>query len=137
MAIVSPCTYDAQGRFTRPSRFDIGRAKIGLDLDTGGSLTFDRDRVHVQTVTASGLTADQARRRMTTQLARFFERADAVSGYRKITTITTQGITPCNGNVTITCEILYAIEAPTWARSHRPQSPSTEYRRDQGVTACG
>ncbi|MGI8306998.1 hypothetical protein [Saccharopolyspora hattusasensis] len=135
MAIVSTCTYDAQGRLVRPDRLDIGRAKIDLDLDTGGFPTFDRDHVHVHIVTASGVTADQARQRVNAQLARFFERVEEVTGYSKIAISKTQGVIPCNRNVTITCEILYAVEAPKWARGHSPESPYAGYRRDRSAVA--
>ncbi|UJW28822.1 hypothetical protein L3Q67_26540 [Saccharothrix sp. AJ9571] len=122
MAIVSSCAYDAQGRFVRPDRLDIGRAKSSLDLDAGGIPTFDRDCVHVHAVTASGLTADHARQRVNRQLAQFFTRASDVTGYRKIAMSKTQGTTPCNGNVTVTYEILYAVEVPRWARGRGAES---------------
>jgi hypothetical protein len=136
MAIVTTCTYDMHGRLVGPDRLAIGRAKIGLDLDTGGSPTFDRGCVHVHTVTASGLTADHARQRADTQLAQFFARAEDLTGYRKLAMSQTQGTTPCNGNVTTTYEILYAIEVPKWARNHSPESPYAGYRRDRDTTAC-
>jgi hypothetical protein len=134
MAIVSACAYDAQGQLVRPGRREIGRAKISLDLESGGSPTFERGRVHVYTVTASGLTADHARERVNAQLERFFERAEDVTGYREIARNETQGVTPCNHNVTITYEFLYAVEAPKWARGHRLES---RYRRDIGAVAHG
>ena len=137
MAIVAPCTYDVYGRLVRPDPLAIGRAKISLDLDSGGSPTFDRGGIHVHTVTASGLTAGHARRRATTQLAQFFARAEDTTGYRKIAMSRTQGTTPCNGNVTTTYEILYAIEMPKWARDHDPESPYAGWQRERNTTSCG
>lgn len=133
MAIVSTCTYDPQGRLIRPGRHDIGRAKFSFDLDTGESLTLDRGHVHVHTVTSSGLTAEQACQRAKSKLARFFDRVEDVTGYRKIAMSKTQGVIPCNRNVTITYEILYAVEPPRWARRHSPGSPNAGSHRDRSV----
>ena len=135
MSIVSTCAYDARGRLVRPSQLDISRAKAGLDLDTGETLTFDRGHVHVHTVTASGLTAEHARDRVKAKLRRFFERAGLVAGYRKIAISRTEGVIHCNRNVTITYEILYAVEDDRQDRGHSPESPYAGYRRDRSAVA--
>ncbi|MEU7318321.1 hypothetical protein [Streptomyces sp. NPDC007083] len=129
MAIVSTCTYDAQGRLIRPSTSDIRSARFGADLDTGGeSLTLDRGSVHFHCLTATGLTTDQARTRVNAKLARFFERVKATPGYHKIEMNQTQDVIPCNHNITITYEILYAIQAPSREHSHSA-SPEPLYAR--------
>ncbi|MFI9629243.1 hypothetical protein [Streptomyces sp. NPDC052042] len=135
MAIVSPCIYDAQGQLVHPGRSDIRSAKFSGDFDTGESLTLDRGHVHVHTLTTSGLTADHARQRMNALLARFFARVEDVSGYRKIAMKKTEGIIYCNNNISITYEILYAVETPARARSRRPESPYAGYRRDPSAVA--
>ena len=101
MAIVSNCTYDAQHRLVRPSQLDISRAKIRLDLDTGGLPTFDRDRVHVFVVSDSGVTPGHARDRVNAKLQRFHDRAGAVLGYRGIAMHKTEGVNPLNHNTSI------------------------------------
>ena len=133
MAIVSVCTYDAQGRLVRPDLLDIGRAKIRLDLDTGGFPTFDPGRTHVFVVCASGITPAHAHERVGEKLRRFFERADAIPGFRKILVNRTAGTNRLNRNTTITCEILYAVEQPEWTRSHGPESTRAGSRRDRGT----
>lgn len=133
MAIVSACTYDARGRLVRPDRLDIGRAKISLDLDTGGFPTFDRGHTHVFVVTATGITPAHAHERVGEKLRRFFERAGTVTGFRKIVMSRTAGTNRLNRNTTITCEILYAVEQPEWTRSHGPESTRAGSRRDRGV----
>jgi hypothetical protein len=135
MAIVSNCTYDAQDRLVHPSQLDISRAKIRLDLDTGGFPTFDRDHVHVFVVSDSGVTPGHARDRVNVKLQRFFDRAGAVLGYRGIAMHKTEGVNPLNHNTSITWEILYAVERPERSRSHRPESPYAGYRRDPGTFA--
>ncbi|MFB7919286.1 hypothetical protein [Streptomyces sp. NPDC056061] len=79
-------------------------------------------------MTTSGRTADHARQRVNALLARFFERAEVVTGYRKIAMGGTEGVIPCNCNISITYEMLYAVEAPDWARSRSPESPYAGYR---------
>lgn len=123
MAIISPRNYDAQGRLVRPSRSAISSATFSLDLDTGGSLTFDRDHVHVFTVTAAGLNPAHARDRINQKLRRFFDRAEAVRGYRKLSMTKREGVLPANGNTSITYEIVYAIERESRSRGTSPESP--------------
>ncbi|MFD7661333.1 hypothetical protein [Streptomyces sp. NPDC059788] len=64
MAIVSTCTYDSRGKLVSPDALDISRAKIRLDLDTGEKPTFDRGHLHVYVVSDMGVTAEQARERV-------------------------------------------------------------------------
>ncbi|QWF85717.1 hypothetical protein [Amycolatopsis sp. CA-230715] len=135
MAIVSSCTYDARGRLIQPDRLAIGHAKISFDLDTGGCPTFDRGRVHVHVMTASGLTAAQAHQRANVQLERFLERAEDVAGYREIVRKEIQGTTPCNGNTVVTYEILYAVEAPMWARHRGRAAAEARFARNLSVVA--
>ncbi|MFK0244542.1 hypothetical protein ACIQUM_07575 [Amycolatopsis azurea] len=123
MAIVGTCTYDTRNQLVRPSRLETCRARICLDLDVGPAPTFDRDHVHVFAMVSSGITVSQARVRAQSRLARFIARTEDVAGYRKIAASRTQGITPCNRNITITDEILYAVEAPVWARRRTPEFP--------------
>ncbi|PUB32523.1 hypothetical protein C8K30_1011049 [Promicromonospora sp. AC04] len=131
MAAVSACAYDARGRLIPPDPLDIGRAKIGLDLDLGGLPTFDSGYTHVFVVSASGVTPDHARERVREKLHRFFERAGAVHGFRKIGTCRTAGENPLNRNTTINYEILYAVEGPEWSRGPRPAAPHGHYQRDR------
>ncbi|MDO4254348.1 MAG: hypothetical protein Q4C81_04260 [Kocuria sp.] len=135
MTVVSRCVYDAQGRLVRPSDSDVRRARFALDFDTGERPTFDRGSVHFYTMTTSGLTAGHARQRAKEMLARFFERAESVDGYRKIEMSRAQGVIPCNRNVSITYEILYAVEDGRRVRGHIPESPYAGYRRDASAVA--
>lgn len=135
MTVVSTCVYDAQGRLVRPSDSDVRRARFALDFDTGERPTFDRGSVHFYTMTTSGLTAGHARQRTKEMLARFFERAESVDGYRKIEMSKTQGIIHCNRNVSITYEILYAVEDGSRGRIHIPESPYAGYRRGRSSVA--
>lgn len=135
MAIISKCVYDAQGRLMEPDRLDIVNAMAALDMDNGGFPTFKRGFTHILRVTASGLTAEHARYRVNERLDRFFGEAELVGGFRKISMHKTEGIVPCNRNYSITYEIIYAIEAPRWARNRRPESPNAGYRRDGGFIA--
>ncbi|MFJ2420670.1 hypothetical protein [Streptomyces brevispora] len=129
MAKVSTCTYDSRERLVRPDALDISRAKIRLDLDTGEKPTFDRDHTHVFVVTASGVTPEHARQRVNAKLRQFFDRAEAVRGFRKIAMNERQGVTPCNGNTTISYEILYVVESDARSRSRSPESPHAGYQR--------
>ncbi|MFD2794604.1 hypothetical protein ACFS27_13690 [Promicromonospora vindobonensis] len=133
MAIVSACTYDARGRLVRPDQLNIGRAKIGLDLDTGGFPTFDPGHTHVFVVSGSGVTQDHAHERVSEKLRRFFERAETVHGFRKIVMSKTADMNRLNRNTTIAYEILYAVERPAWSRSHSPEPPYAGYHRDRGA----
>lgn len=135
MTIVSKCVYDAQGRLVRPSDGDVRRARFALDFDSGERPTFDRGSMHFYTMTTSGLTAGHASQRAKEMLERFFERAESVDGYRKIEMRKTQGIIHCNRNVSITYEILYAVEDGGRGRTHIPESPYAGYRRDRSSVA--
>jgi hypothetical protein len=127
MAIVSTCTYDSRGKLVRPDTLDISRAKIRLDLDTGEKPTFDRGHTHVFVVSDMGITAEQARERVNSRLCRFFDRADAVRGFRKITMKKSQSKNRLN--TTISYEILYIVEADERSRSRSPESPNAGYQR--------
>lgn len=129
MAIVSPCTYDSRGQLVRPGTLDISRAKIRLDLDTGEKPTFDRGHLHVFVVSDMGVTAEQARERVNSRLRRFFDRAEAVYGFRKITMEKSQSRNRLNLNTTISYEILYAVEADERSRGRNPESPNAGYPR--------
>lgn len=134
MAIVSACVYDAQGRLARPAEIDINRARMRADFDTGESLTLDRGRVHLQTVTARGTTPEQARQRANQKLARFFDRVEPVIGYRKVSMTRTQGELAASGNHSVSYEIVYAIELPTWERRrHSPESPDAGLTQDRSA----
>jgi hypothetical protein len=135
MAIVSKCTYDAQGRLIRPSKLAVDNAKTQLDFEAGEAPTFDRGFNHVFVLTASARTPDEARRRGKALLARFFDEAEFRGG-RKIAINKMQGIVPCNQNATIDYEVLYAVEPPKWARRpHDPESPDVGSRRGRSATA--
>lgn len=136
MTIVSTCVYDARGRLVRPSEDEVRSARFALDFDTGEKPTFDRGCVHFFTMTTSGLSAEHAYRRSTQMLARFFERAESVAGYRKIDMRRTRGIIECNRNVSITYEILYAVEDGGRGRDHNPESPDAGHRRRRSTAAC-
>ncbi|MGW6602881.1 hypothetical protein [Streptomyces sp. NPDC055036] len=129
MAIVSTCTYNPQGQLVRPDRLDISRAKIRLDLDTGDSPTFDRDRTHVFVVSDSGVTAEHAHGRVNARLRRFFDRAEAVDGFREIAMDKSQSTNRLNHNTTIAYEILYVVESAKRSRSRSPESPHAGYQR--------
>lgn len=137
MTVVSTCIYDARGRLARPSERNVRSARFALDFDTGEKPTFDRGSVHFYAMTTSGLTAEHARQRAKEMLARFFERAESVEGYRKIEMRRTQGLIPCNRNVSITYEILYAVEDDSRIRSRMPESPYAGHRRDRRAGAFG
>ncbi|MCJ0875667.1 hypothetical protein [Streptomyces sp. AP-93] len=124
MAIVSICTYDSQGKLVRPDVLDISRAKIRLDLDTGEKPTFDRGHTHVFVVSDMGITAEQARERVSMRLRRFFDRAEDVRGFRKIAMEKSQSKNRLNLNTTISYEILYVVEADRRSRSRSPESPN-------------
>ncbi|NUQ96159.1 MAG: hypothetical protein HOY79_06200 [Streptomyces sp.] len=128
MAIVSACTYDPRGQLVRPDTLDISRAKIRLDLDTGEKPTFDLGHTHIFVVSDMGVTAEQARERVNVRLHRFFDRAEAVHGFRKITMTESQSKNRLNLNTTISYEILYVVEADERSRS-RNGSPNAGYRR--------
>ncbi|MFD7541266.1 MULTISPECIES: hypothetical protein [unclassified Streptomyces] len=129
MAIVSVCTYDSRGKLVRPDTLDVSRAKIRLDLDTGEKPTFDRGHVHVFVISDTGVTAEQARERVNARLHRFFDRAEAVHGFRKIMTAESRSKNRLNLNTTISCEILYAVEADERSRSRSPESTVAGYQR--------
>jgi hypothetical protein len=137
MAIIGPCTYDAQGHLVRPHDADIARAKTQLFLDTGEGLTLDAGQVHVHVVDAAGLTPQVARERVNAKLARFFETAEFTSGYRKIAMRKFQGKLPANGNFSITYEVVYAVESDARARTHSPESPHAGSQRGRSQTAAG
>ncbi|QXV57414.1 hypothetical protein CVV72_10710 [Amycolatopsis sp. TNS106] len=120
--------YDRKNQLIRPSQAAMCRARISLDLIGGATPTFDRDHVHVFVVTASGITVKQARQRAQAHMERFAARTDEITGYRRIATRRTQGRTLCNRNITITHEILYAVELPAWARGRRTPAPSMATR---------
>ncbi|MFJ5071682.1 hypothetical protein ACIQC7_35230 [Kitasatospora sp. NPDC088556] len=117
MAIVSTCAYDSRGQLVRPDPLDISRAKIRLDLDTGEKPTFDPGHTHVFVVSDMGITAEQACERVNTRLRRFFDRAEAVRGFRRITVKESRSTNRLNLNTTISYEILYVVEAGERARS--------------------
>ncbi|WP_406004611.1 hypothetical protein [Streptomyces sp. NBC_00987] len=129
MAVVSTCTYDSQGRLVRPDRLDIGRAKICLDLDTGESPTFDRDRTHVFVVSDSGVTPEHAHERVNERLRRFLDRAEAVRGFRKITMDKSQSANGLNHNTTISYEILYVVESAERSFGGSPEFPNGGYQQ--------
>lgn len=134
MAIISECAYDAQGNLMRPGEFAVTRARMGGDYDTGGSLTLDRGRVHLHTLTARGVTPTQARQRANERLAAFFDRVECVDGYRKVSMKKTQGELAASGNFSISYEIIYAIEPPRWKRrSHSPESPDAGLSQDRSA----
>ncbi|MCM2392645.1 hypothetical protein [Streptomyces albipurpureus] len=137
MAIVSTCAYDSRGRLVRPDTLDIGRAKIRLDLDTGERATFDRGHTHVFVVSDMGITAEQASERVNTRLRRFFDRAEAVRGFRRIATKRSQSKNRLNLNTTISFEILYVVEADERSRSRSPESPSAGCRRRWSTVTPG
>ncbi|MFJ1954440.1 hypothetical protein ACIOGT_24790 [Streptomyces microflavus] len=123
MAIVSTCAYDSRGQLVRPDMLDISRAKIRLDLDTGENPTFERGHTHVFVVSDMGVTAEQARERVNTRLRRFFDRAEAERGFRRIATKRRQSKNPLNLNTTISYEILYVVESDERSRSRSFESP--------------
>ncbi|MFE7114092.1 hypothetical protein ACFU99_01525 [Streptomyces sp. NPDC057654] len=129
IATVSTCTYDSRGKLVRPDTLDISRAKIRLDLDTGEKPTFDSGHLHLFVVSGMGVTAEQARERVNTRLRRFFDRAEAVHGFRKIAMKGSRGKNPRNLNTTISYEILYVVEADKRFRSHSPGSSDAGYQR--------
>ncbi|WP_405814548.1 hypothetical protein OG241_08120 [Streptomyces sp. NBC_01390] len=129
MAVVSTCTYDSRGKLVRPDTLDISRAKIRLDLDTGEKPTFDRGRLHVFVVSDMGVTAEAARERVNSRLRRFFDRAEAVYGFRKITMKKSQSRNRLNLNTTISYEILYVVEADGRSCNRGPESPYAGYQR--------
>ncbi|MEV7870129.1 hypothetical protein AB0P17_29475 [Streptomyces sp. NPDC088124] len=137
MAIVSTCVYDSRGQLVRPDTLDVSRAKIRLDLDTGESATFDRGHTHIFVVSGMGITADQARERVSTRLRRFFDRAEAERGFRRIMTKRSQSKNRLNLNTTISYEILYAVEADERSRSRSPESPSEGRRRGWSTVTPG
>ncbi|MBD0673963.1 hypothetical protein [Streptomyces sp. CBMA156] len=137
MAIVSTCAYDSQGRLVRPDTLDISSAKIRLDLDTGERATFDRGHTHVFVVSGTGITAEQARERVDTRLRRFFDRAEAVRGFRRMTTKRSQSKNLLNLNTTISYEILYVVEADERSRRRTPESPSEGRRRGWSTVTPG
>ncbi|MDX3020059.1 hypothetical protein [Streptomyces acidiscabies] len=129
MAVVSTCTYDSRGQLVRPDRLDISRAKIRLDLDTGERATFDLGHMHVFVVSGMGVTAEQARERVNARLRRFFDRAEAVYGFREITRKESRSRNRLNLNTTISYEILYVVEADVRPRGRTPESPHAGSRR--------
>lgn len=137
MTLVTTCTYDARGQLIRPSESEVRSARFALDFDTGEKPTFDRGSVHFYAMTTSGLSAEHARERAKEMLARFFEHTEAVDGYRKIEMRRTQGIIRCNHNVSITYEILYAVENDSRARSHASESRYARHQRDPRAAAFG
>ncbi|MYR60059.1 hypothetical protein GTY54_28790 [Streptomyces sp. SID625] len=137
MAIVSTCAYDSRGQLVRPDTFDISRAKIRLDLDTGERATFDCGYTHVFVVSDTGVTAEQARDRVNTRLRRFFDRAEAVRGFRKITMKKSQNKNRLNLNTTISYEILYVVEADERSRSRSPESPNAGHQRGWSTVTPG
>ncbi|MFE6939621.1 hypothetical protein [Streptomyces chartreusis] len=122
MAVVSTCTYDSRGKLVRPDTLDISRAKIRLDLDTGEKPTFDRGHTHVFVVSGMGVTAEQARERVNLRLRRFFDRAEAVRGFHKITMKKSQSRNRLNLNTTISYEILYVVDADGRSRGRSSES---------------
>ncbi|MEU0030703.1 hypothetical protein [Streptomyces sp. NPDC006335] len=122
MAVVSTCTYDSRGQLVRPDALDISRAKIRLDLDTGEKPTFDRGHTHVFVVSDMGITAEQARERVNARLLRFFDRAESVRGFRKITMEKSQSKNRLNLNTTISYEILYVVETDDRVRRRSPEA---------------
>ncbi|AOY70884.1 hypothetical protein ARZXY2_1331 [Arthrobacter sp. ZXY-2] len=135
MAVVNKCAYDAQGRLVRPSGSEVRRARFASDFDTGERPTFDRGSMHFFTMSTSGRTAEQAHERAREMLARFFERAESVAGFRKLEMRRRQGVMPCNRNVSITYEILYAVEDGHRVRAHIPEPPNAGYRRGRSAAA--
>ena len=134
MAIVSSCVYDAQGRLLRPSEFDVNRARMVGDFETGEALTLDRGHLHVQTVTGRGRTPAEARQRANQKLARFFDRVESVNGYRKISMSRTQGELVASGNHAVSYEIVYAIELVNRKPDrHSPESPDAGFPRGRGA----
>lgn len=77
----------------------------------------------------SGLTPEHARERVNARLRRFFERAEDVRGFRKITMDKSQSKNRLNLNTTISYEILYAVESAERSRSRSPESPDAGYQR--------
>ncbi|MFD4576732.1 hypothetical protein ACFWNK_30745 [Streptomyces sp. NPDC058417] len=128
MAVVSTCTYDLRGKLVCPDTLDINRAKIRLDLDTGEKPTFDRGHMHVFVVSGMGVTAEQARERVKLRLCRFFDRAEVVYGFRKITMKKSRSRNRLNLNTTISYEILYAVDADGRSRSRSPESAHAGYQ---------
>ncbi|MDW6058063.1 hypothetical protein SAZ11_08170 [Streptomyces sp. FXJ1.4098] len=137
MAIVSTCTYDSRGKLVHPDTLDISRAKVRLDLDTGEKPTFDRGHTHVFVVSDMGITAEQACERVSARLLRFFDRAEAVRGFREITMKKSQSKNRLNLNTTISYEILYVVEADGRSRSRSPESPNAGYRRGWSTVTPG
>ncbi|MEW1629654.1 hypothetical protein AB0387_19990 [Streptomyces sp. NPDC089173] len=129
MAIVSTCAYDSRGQLVRPDMLDISRAKIRLDLDTGENPTFERGHAHVFVVSDMGVTADLAHKRVGARLRRFFDRAEAVRGFHKITMQKCQSKNLFNLNTTISYEILYVVESDERSRSRSFESPSAGCRQ--------
>ncbi|MFF8918023.1 hypothetical protein ACF08M_33155 [Streptomyces sp. NPDC015032] len=76
-----------------------------------------------------GVTAEQARDRVNARLRRFFDRAEAVHGFREITMQKRQSKNPLNLNTTISYEILYVVESDERSRSRSPESPNAGYQR--------
>lgn len=134
MAVITSCVYDAQERLARPDELATNRARMRGDFDTGESLTLDRGRMHLQTVTARGTTPAQARQRAGEKLARFFDRVESVPGYRKVSMTRTQGELAASGNHAVSYEIVYAIELPIWERRrHSPESPDAGLPQDRSA----
>ncbi|MDX2547485.1 hypothetical protein ACOT81_38475 [Streptomyces sp. WI04-05B] len=129
MAVVSTSTYDSRGKLVPSDALDISRARIRLDLDTGEKPTFDRGHTHVFVVSDMGITAEQACERVNARLRRFFDRAEAVYGFRKITMKKSQSRNRINLNTTISYEILYVVEADGRSGRRSPESPNAGCRR--------
>lgn len=135
MSKIAPCVYDARGRIVAPDPFEVRGAKIGLAFDTGRTPTFDQGHTHVFTLSETGMSRDQARSRMKRLMARFYADADMVPGFRKLAMNRTEGIIPCNRNIQITCEIVYAVEDTARSRSTRPGPPDAGSSRGLGHEA--
>lgn len=132
MSTIAPCVYDARGRIVEPDPFEVREAKIGLAFDTGRTPTFDKGYTHVFSLSTTGLTRDQAQHRMKRLMARFYDEAEMVPGFRKLTVNQIQGLIPCNKNFQIICEIVYAVEDAARSRRNRPGSPDAGSTRGAG-----
>src|SRR5690625_4313311 len=125
MAVIGKCQYTKDGRLVRPRELDVRDAKLSMGLDIGGKsgdrFTTERGCTHVYLVEAAGLSPAQAKQRSKDKLQTFFDHADFINGFRKISMERRTDYTPINQNYTITYEIVYAIEEPY--RSSRSVSP--------------
>lgn len=119
MTAIGPCKYNADGRLYKPDQYDVNRAFPRTVYEDETGFSFDSGQYHVVMLRSAGRSFDEASRRAGRKYHRFFDEAEFVPGFRKISVEKKRDYIYCAQNTVIIYKIVYAVERPARIRRVR------------------